>query len=288
MLHFSTLFPAAATRRLLIGVVHLPALPGAPNFAGDMLSILDFLSADTEALLVGGVDGIIVENFGDQPFYGDQVPAHTVAALTRCTQAVCDLAGAVPVGVNVLRNDALAALGIVAATDARFVRINVHTGSAVTDQGVLEGRAAESIRLRQTICPQASILADVHVKHASPMGSETIGQAAADTYLRGMADGLVVSGGGTGHAPDREQVARARGALPGAPILLGSGLTLDNARELVMEADGAIVASSLKRDGDLRAPLDMERVRALAGLFADLGPAPFLSGGAHLDHAGGQ
>ena len=188
------LFPGLSQQRLLLGVVHLRALPGAPDFGGSMDGVLAAATEDTRALLAGGADGIIVENFGDRPFYGKRVPSHTVAAMGRALQAVCDLSAELPVGVNVLRNDAPAALGLCAASGASFVRINVHTGAAVTDQGILEGEAAETLRLRASLCPQVAILADVHVKHASPLGQESLEQAALDTYLRGMADGLVVSG----------------------------------------------------------------------------------------------
>ncbi|HPF14059.1 MAG TPA: BtpA/SgcQ family protein [Planctomycetota bacterium] len=268
------IFPSLARHRVLLGVVHLQALPGAPAYAGSMERVLDAALEDAHALLEGGADGLIVENFGDRPFFGEQVPAETIAAMARCLQAVCAIDPDRPVGANVLRNDARAALGLVAATDARFVRVNVHTGAAVTDQGVLEGRAAQTLRERARLCPGAGILADVHVKHASPMGSESLEQAAQDTWSRGMADGLVVSGAGTGQAPEAERVARIRRVLPKAIVFLGSGVDETNVESLCAQADGAIVASSLKRDGVLEAPVDADRVRRLVQRLRAMGPAP--------------
>ena len=124
-------------------MVHLLPLPGAPDWDGSMERVLAAAVQDATALAEGGVDGIMVENYGDAPFLPGPVPAHTIAALTN---AVLEVRRAVrlPVGVNVLRNDAAAAIGICAATGASFVRINVHTGAMLTDQGWIEGAAHET------------------------------------------------------------------------------------------------------------------------------------------------
>ena len=114
--------------RPLIGMVHLAPLPGAPLFAGTMDEVIDAALADARALLDGGCDGMLFENFGDRPFFKERVGPETVAAMTRVIAAVTS-AVALPFGVNVLRNDALSALGIAAATGAAFIRVNVHTGA---------------------------------------------------------------------------------------------------------------------------------------------------------------
>jgi len=150
------------TRRPIIGMVHLPPLPGAPRDGGDRRSLRERARSDARALAAGGVDAVIVENFGDAPFHPNRVPPITVAAmtdLTRSVKAAIDL----PVGVNVLRNDAEAALSIAAATGARFVRVNIHTGARVTDQGVIEGRAHETMRLREELDADVKVLADLDV-----------------------------------------------------------------------------------------------------------------------------
>ena len=105
-------------------------------------------------------------------------------------------------GFNVLRNDAQAALALCAACGGSFIRVNVHTGAMLTDQGIIEGNAFETLRYRQRICPGAQIFADVHVKHAVPLGNWAIGDSARDAVERGLADALIVSGIGTGHAAD--------------------------------------------------------------------------------------
>ncbi len=170
-----------------------------------------------------------------------------------------------PVGVNVLRNDVRAALGIAAAAEAAFVRVNVHVGAYVTDQGLIEGRAFETLRYRREIGAEGvAILADVRVKHASPLAPQPVQAEAEDCLKRGGADGLVVTGSATGapvSAALLEEVAAAAGA---APVFIGSGLSPERAPQLAPLADGAIVGTWLKEGGDVKAPVDPERVRLLA------------------------
>jgi membrane complex biogenesis BtpA family protein len=170
-------------------------------------------------------------------------------------------------GVNVLRNDARAALGLCAACAADFLRVNVHVGAAVTDQGVIEGRAAETLRERGRLAPRALILADVHVKHAVPLGNGDLGDAAVETHERGLADALIVSGRATGAEAELQDLVRVRERVPAAPLLLGSGVTAHNARAMLAHADGAIVGTWLKAGGDVSAPVERDRVARLRDAF---------------------
>lgn len=258
-------------RPLLIGVVHLGPLPGAPRYDGALAPVLERAALDAAAYAAGGADALIVENFGDVPFFADAVPPETIAAMALALERVGSAAPGVPLGVNVLRNDARAALGLAAATGAAFIRVNVHTGAMATDQGLIQGRAAETLRSRAKLAPDVAILADVHVKHAVPLAGERLVDAAHDAFDRGLADALVLSGRATGAPPDPALVHEVRSALgPDVPLLLGSGVSVTNAAALLAAADGAIVGTALKRDGLLSAPVDPERVAALAAELARL------------------
>ena len=254
-----------------IGAVHLPPMPGDPRHDGGGFAEVERLAmADAEALVAGGVDALILENFGSAPFSkgtGDQrLPPHQVACLALLARQCADLGR--PVGVNCLRNDALAALGIAAAAGLDFVRVNVHAGAMVTDQGLIEGEAHRSLRYRQALgAASVAILADVLVKHAAPLGQLDPEQAVHDCLDRALADGVIVSGQATG-APVDPALLRRVGAAAGArPVLLGSGVTPDNAAELAPLAHGAIVGTWLKRGGQVEAPVDQQRVRQLAALL---------------------
>ncbi|MFC6716711.1 BtpA/SgcQ family protein [Natrialbaceae archaeon GCM10025810] len=257
------------TPTTIIGMVHLPPLPGAPGYASTGDEIRTQALEDATTLESAGVDAVLVENFGDAPFYPDDVPKHVVAELTAHTQAIADAVD-VPVGVNVLRNDAEAALSVAAAANASFIRVNVHTGTAATDQGLLEGRAHETLRLRDRIDADVAILADVHVKHATPVGDRSIERAALETVERGRADGVIVSGSGTGVETALEDVERVKSALSSLdrdspiPVFVGSGVTPDTVADcLETGADGVIVGTALKEGGETTNPVDEDRTRAL-------------------------
>ena len=245
----------------LIGVVHLQPLPGSPGFAGDIGRILTAAADDAQMLEQAGFDAVIVENFGDAPFFTDHVPQVTIAAMTRAVTAVTDAIQA-PVGVNVLRNDGRGALAIAAATGAAFIRVNVLTGVMTTDQGVITGRAAEIMRLRRELDIDTAIYADVMVKHAVPPPGMTIELATADTVRRGRADGIIVSGEATGAKPDRDLVRRAVTAAAGTPVLIGSGATESTVADLLGVASGVIVGTALKVDGVTTNPVDPSRAAA--------------------------
>ncbi len=248
-------------------MVHLPALPGAPAFDGDREAIGQRPLEDARRLEAGGVDGLILENFGDAPFYPESVPKHVVAEMTAVATRIADAVD-IPMGINVLRNDAEAALSIAAAVGADFVRINVHVGTAATDQGVLEGQAHETLRLRDRLEADVAILADVHVKHATPVGERSIEQAALETVERGRADGLVVSGSGTGRETDLADLEAVTRALDEhgleTPVLVGSGVSSETITSCFEAgATGVIVGTALKEGGETTNPVSTDRVESL-------------------------
>ena len=260
----------AAHPKVFIGVVHLQPLPGAPRHHRKIADILRLAVADAVAYERGGAHAIFIENFGDVPFTKASVAPETVAAMAVIGSAV-RTAVKLPMGFNVLRNDARAALALCAACGGDFIRVNVHSGSMLTDQGIIEGDAYHTLRYRQTVAPGTQIFADVHVKHAVPLGGWTLEDAANDTLERGLADALIVSGVGTGRVADLADVESVRQVCPQAKILLGSGVNAANANDFLRLADGIIVGSSLKKDGRIANPVDVRRVAALARAVAKSG-----------------
>lgn len=254
---------SAFSRKLLLGVVHLKPLPGSPRHGGaSPASIIDAARADAQSILAAGFDGYVLENFGDVPFFAGAVPAHVIAWMT-CI--ACELPReAAVVAVNVLRSDAAGALAVASAAGLDAIRVNVHCGAMVTDQGIIEGRAAETLRLREAIAPGVAILADVDVKHAVPLGAGfSLEAAARDTAYRGLADGLIVTGAATGLPASLDDLARVRAAVPDRPILVGSGVDVATAASWLRAADGIIAGTALKRGGRVEDPVDLDRARRL-------------------------
>ncbi len=228
----------------LIGMVHLEALPGAPGFQGDLSVVVQRAVADARILAETGFDGIMVENFHDTPFFKERLPPISIAALTRCALAVRQATGELPLGINVLRNDGEAALGIACAVGAQFIRVNVLVGAMVTDQGLIEGRAAELLRLRAALGAPISIMADLMVKHAQAISPPDLLQLAQDTAFRGHADALILSGSGTGQPTDPAQLKQLQGVIE-RPLFIGSGINAENLS--AYPGAGFIVGSALKR-----------------------------------------
>ena len=242
-------------------MVHLKALPGSPEYCGDLDTVERNAIADANTLLAGGVDALMVENFGDVPFQ-KQVQPVTIAAMTRIICSIVELSS-VPVGVNVLRNDPQAALAIAAATGASFIRVNVHIGAMVTDQGLIEGTAAETLRLRDSLDLDVAILADVGVKHATPFDDDwSLEQEAMDAWNRGLADALIVSGRGTGNPTRREDLERIHRAVPNAKLIVGSGVQNETVSEYSL-ASALIVGTAFKRNGSVENEVELKRVREL-------------------------
>lgn len=248
--------------RPLIGMVHLGPLPGSPRWGGSIAEVVERALADARALEAGGLHALLVENHGDAPFTAGRVDAATVAAMTA---VIAEIRRSVrlPLGVNVLKNDAQSALAIAAATGACFIRVNVHVGAVVGDQGIIQSDAYNTLRYRRLLDADVKIFADVQAKHGAPLAPVELEQEARDCVSRGLADALVVSGKATGEATPLEDVKRVRSAVRDVPLLVGSGVTPDTVADLLSVADGAIVGTFLKRDGRLGNPVDADRVKRL-------------------------
>lgn len=253
----------------LIGVVHLPALPGDANYDGRAIEqITQFALDDAKALVEGGADAIIIENFGSTPFpKGNReqpMPPHHLAFMTIVAHEIRKIYPNAVLGINCLRNDAIAALGIAVAVKAQFIRVNVLSGAYVTDQGVIEGCAYDLLAYRQRLAANhVAILADVLVKHASPLAPTNAADATKDTLLRGCADAVIVTGAGTGEPVDRRVLEDVCKAADGKPVLLGSGTKAETLANYCSFIKGAIVGTSLKIDGKVHNPVDPERVKRM-------------------------
>ena len=182
---------------LLTGVLHLPPLPGAPGSRHAMQALVDHALRDAEALVEGGIHNCVIENFGDAPFRAGTVQPHVPAMLAVIAAEVHRrFAGEMKVGINVLRNDAHSALGAAVACGASFIRVNVLTGAAWTDQGLIQGQADSVLRYRRALCGAGlgpAIMADVRVKHAGPAGETDLARLAVEAVERGGADGIIVN-----------------------------------------------------------------------------------------------
>ncbi|MGC8594319.1 MAG: BtpA/SgcQ family protein [Candidatus Kryptoniota bacterium] len=246
----------------VIGVVHLLPLPGSPLFSGSMEEVIARAVSDCHTYVAGGVTSFIIENFGDAPFYPDEVGPVTIAAMTCAVTEIRRTFPNISLGLNVLRNDSLAGMSIASVVGAEFIRVNVHVGAVVTDQGIINSKAYATLRLRKALDSNVRIYCDVDVKHSVRIGNYDIIAQVSDALERGLADAIIISGSRTGEPVDVRQLQRIRNRFHDAKIIVGSGANARNVRALLKIANSVIVGTSVKVDGVTSNPVDAKRLQA--------------------------
>lgn len=253
-----------ATPKPVIGMVHCWPLPGAPGYQGyGMNTIIEHAVRDATALAEGGCHGLIVENMWDIPFRaGPHVQPESIAAHAVVARAVRDAVPELPLGINLVHNGGVALLAIALAAGADFIRVCMFTGAGVWDAGSWdEGCAADLLRRRAELHAESiKIFADVDKKHSVRFPGIDLATHIEWTRFFG-ADAMIISGRMTGDAPDLAKVREARQLAGDTPILLGSGTSTANIAAFLAVADGVIVGSSIKADGEIANPVDVKRVR---------------------------
>lgn len=259
--------------RALVGMIHVQALPGAPRSRLSVDQIVRLAAGEAKLLASSGFDAILIENMHDVPYIHAgayaQHPPETVAVMTRVAEAVRQAAPGVALGVQILsggNREALAVAHACAGDGSVFIRCENFAFAHVADEGLLDrAEAGPLLRYRRSIgAERVRIFCDVKKKHASHAltADVSLAEAARAAEFFG-ADAIIVTGVATGRATDPRDVSEVERAT-GVPVLVGSGVTPDNAAELFEAgADGLIVGSSIKRDGVWHAPPDSKRCRAM-------------------------
>lgn len=250
------------TRKPIIGMVHLAPLPGSPRHDGmSMKEIADKALADARLLRTAGVNGAIIENFGDVMFF-KKVPAETIAAMTYVSAIIAHEVPGLTLGMCVLQSDAIASMAIANTIGAKFIRVPYYTETYVVDTGLMDSIAAETLRYRKFLNADVKIFADVHIKHGYPISQRPIGEAAADTEHRGLADAILVTGIATGAKTKVDDVKEVKEAVKYTPVFVASGVDEKNLPLYKNYADGAILGTHIKFDEDTEAPIDPQKLSA--------------------------
>lgn len=260
--------PGAGT---LIGMVHLPPLPGSPLHDGSPLTAIERQAiADAAALAEAGFDALLIQNTGSGP-PGKDADFATVAQMAVVARAVSDRVS-LPLGVNVLKNGVESALAVAAAVGAAFVRIKVYVGATIGSEGLVEGRAQAALAERRRLgLGHVAILADLLDRTSRSLVDVPLAELADWAVRHGRADALVV--GGRDPGATLAMLAELRSAEVGVPLLVGGGATPDNAAALLRDAAGLIVGTALKEAPDLSAPVSPDRARAFVAAARAAGVA---------------
>ena len=256
--------PLPTPRPRLIGMIHVPATPGCPNWSPDLQHTLHSVERDTAALVEGGVDAILIENMHDVPYLRSRVEPETVAAMAIYARRVRECAPHHPVGIQILAGANREALGTAVAAGLDFLRVEAFAYAHVADEGLIQASAAELVRARYALRAESVlILADIKKKHSSHAitADLSIEAIAEGTEFCG-ADALIITGSSTGKAPDAELLSRVR-AVSSRPLVIGSGVTLENWHKF-RGADALIVGTALKEAANWRNRVDVTRVKHLS------------------------
>ena len=237
--------------RVIIGVVHCPALPGSPRHFGEAFkTTLRIAMDDAVAYARGGVDGLIIENHGDIPFLKpDEIGPETAASLAVITDRIAQQVD-LPLGINVLANAAIPALAVAKAGGAHFIRVNQWANAYVANEGFVEGEAARALRYRAKIgARDVAVFADAHVKHGAHaiVADRSVAELVRDVEFFD-ADAVIATGQRTGDAATTAEIETVRSGTA-LPVLVGSGVSHANIGTILPLVDGVIVASALKEGG---------------------------------------
>ena len=247
------------SRKPIVAMVHFPPLPGSPRYdaKGGMSAIVDSIAADVERLIGGGVDAVMFGNEGDRPYLMKATP-ETIAAMAAGIQAVRSLV-TVPFGVDYLW-DPVATVALAAATGAGFGR-EVMTGVYDADMGLWTPDCAAALRLRRNLgCDDLKLMYNVNAEFASPVGTRSIAERAKSAVFSSLADIVLVSGPMTGEAAATSDLQAVKAVVGSTPVFANTGVTIDNVGDILGLADGCVIGTHFKVDGDTWKPVDRARV----------------------------
>jgi membrane complex biogenesis BtpA family protein len=255
-------------KKPIIGMLHLPPLPGSPIYNGDGLKeIIDRALADAESLQAGGVDALEVENFSDPSYFPMEVGPELVAAIAVISDHVMRNVS-IPIGICIL-SDPKASLSVAHAVGAKFVRATFFTEASVDVSGLVTPKPHELLRFRKFLDPSIKIFTDVHIKHSAPLVNRPLGDSALDAKYF-LSDAVIISGTHTGKETKLDDIKEAKDAVEDFPVMVGSGFKKESADKIFKIADGAIVGTSLKVDGISSNPVDRKRVSDLMSVVKNI------------------
>jgi membrane complex biogenesis BtpA family protein len=259
-----------ARRKAVIAMAHIGALPGTPLYdaARGMGGLIEAVARDVEKLQQGGVHAIMFGNENDRPYRFMATP-ETTAAMTAVVMAIKPTLK-VPFGVNYLW-DPSASVAIACATGAAFAR-EIFTGLFASDMGLWQPNAADALTLRRNLGrPDLKLLFNINAEFASSLDARPIEMRAKSAVFSSLADAILVSGPLTGHAVDTSDLRRVREAVPATPLFANTGVRIDNVRDIFAIADGCVIGTHFKVDGDTWNPVDGERVKRFMDVVHGLG-----------------
>ncbi len=252
--------PSLFSKKPIIGMIHVDALPGTPGFSGSVSGIINKARTEAQVYQDAGIDALAIENMHDVPYLKQEAGPEIVAAMTVIGHEVKQATG-LPCGIQILAAANKEALAAAVAAGLDFVRVEGFVFAHVADEGLIDGCAGELLRYRRQLeADDILVLTDIKKKHSSHAVTADVNivetARAAEFFL---SDGLIITGPETGREADLDDLKSVKQAVD-LPVLVGSGITLENAPRYLGVADGLIVGSYFKKDGQWAREVDPQRV----------------------------
>ena len=257
-------------KKFLAAMIAVKPLPGAPRNAGDDEAIVASALSDLRHYKKAGVDAIVLENSHDLPYIKPPLPKPAVKLMTRIAREI-RRAFSGPIGIQMLEAANESALEIAHAADLDFLRVEGYVFAHVGGAGIIEGCAGQLLRKRKELdCEQIKVFADVKKKHCSHAltGDLDITDEIKQAEFF-LVDGIIVTGARTTEPPSAAELRRVRKAAH-VPIVIGSGMTPDNIKTYYSLADGFIVGSTFRKDGNFLGDLEPKRLDTFTKVFQGL------------------
>ena len=242
----------------IIGMVHLRPLPGAPGYEGNLESVFKCALQDLQALERGGATAFIVENFGDIPY----ASSNSLITITSFTAIAARLRQytKLPMGINVQFNEVDSAWSAAYAAEADFIRVEVFAETRVGPNGMFTAAGPHLMRLKQSYPKEIALLCDLNVKHTFALADQPL-DFTIESIIEGGGDAIIENGLVTGKSPSIDEVRETKHIAGDFPVIVGSGVKAETAKEYFEACDGAIIGSSFKVDGNVMNGIDEARVR---------------------------
>lgn len=246
-------------KKIVIGMVHIGALPGSPLYdrVGGINKLIEGVLHDLEGLQAGGIDAIMFGNENDRPYVLKGTP-ETIAAMSAIITTVKSEIR-VPFGANYLW-DPVASIAIAGATGASFVR-EIFSGVYASDMGIWEPKCREAVSLKEHLgLDDLKLLFNINAEFAHSLDQRSLALRAKSAVFSSLADAILVSGPMTGQGVDVTYLHEVREAIGNTPLLANTGVTIDNVDSILRVADGCVVGTHFKVDGNTWNAIDRGRV----------------------------
>ncbi len=246
------------SRKAVIAMVNLGALPGSPlhDAESGLEGLVEGARRDLAALQAAGFDAVMFGNENDRPYELNVDPASVATMAYVIGRLGAEIRS--PFGVNLFW-DPHASIAVAAATGANFVR-EIFTGVYASDMGLWSPDAGAATRYRDRLGRRdLALLFNVSAEFAHSLDRRSVADRARSAAFSSIPDAILVSGAITGEAARMEDLEKTKRALPGTPVLANTGVKHATVRDVLAVADGCIVESTLKVDGDTWKPVDPER-----------------------------